>query len=60
MGVMKNDYFKIVCECIGLDKEILVDVNCKTLQEVHEIVDKYPEYMTLDKTWILYPMSITV
>ena len=57
---MKSDYFKIVCECIGLDKEILVDVNCKTLEEVHDIVNKYPDYMTLDKTWILYPMSVTV
>ena len=54
----QNFYFKIVCECLGLDKEILVDENCKDLKQVHEVVDKHPEYMGLDKTWTLYPMMI--
>ena len=54
----QNFYYKIVCECLGLDKEILVDKNCKDLKEVHEVVDSHPECMGLDKTWILYPMMI--
>lgn len=56
----KKHFYKVVCETIDVfGKTILVDENCKDLDEVHEVVTSHPELQDENITWILYPMSTT-
>lgn len=57
----EKNFFKLVCESVSpWEKTIHLDVNCNTLEDVNKITSSHPELMTMDKIWILYPMSVIV
>lgn len=59
MGMNKKVFYKVVCETIDVfEKNIVIDKNCKNLDEVHNIVVSHPELQQENMTWILYPMSV--
>lgn len=57
---MSNSTFiKIVCEQVSpFAKEILVDKNCKDINEACCVLQEYSELMEQNNTWVLYPMSV--
>lgn len=57
---MKTIYYKLVCETLSFDKEILVDVNCANISQVEKEMEKHKELLTENNTWIIYPMSVTI
>ena len=57
----ENTFIKVVCEELSpFEKEILVDKNCKDVNEVSSVLLSHPELMKQNNTWILYPMSVTI
>ena len=56
-----TNFYKIVCESVDVfGKTILVDKNCKDLDEVNAVIKSDPSLLAQDKTWIIYPMSVTI
>lgn len=56
---MNNTFIKIVCEQISpFAKEILIDKNCKDIDDVCEVLKSHPELLEQNMTWLLYPMSV--
>lgn len=56
---MESLFFKVVCETIDVfEKAILIDKNCKDMDEVKDIVLSHPEFVNMNTTWILYPMFV--
>lgn len=51
---MKTIYYKLVCETLSFDKEILVDVNCANISQVEKEMEKHKELLTENNTWIIY------
>lgn len=59
---MQNSTFiKVVCETVSpFEKEILVDKNCKDINELSLILDSNKELFNERNVWILYPMSFKI
>lgn len=56
---MVTEFLKIVCEEVSpFEKEILVDTNCKDINEAFQVFVQHPELFVKGKTWILYPMTV--
>ncbi len=62
MCKMEKTFLKVVCEAVDVlhGKQILVDENCKDLDEALSIMEKYPDLLKHDKVWMIYPMSVTI
>ena len=55
----RNIYFKLVCETVTpLEKTVDIDVNLRSLDDVHDYMSKHSELLSADRTWIIYPMPI--
>ena len=49
-------FFKVTCEQVTpLEKEILLDINCGTIDDIRDIMS-----IQQNKAWIIYPMSAKV
>lgn len=58
---MVTTFLKVVCEQVSpIGKSILVDENCKDVKEASAVLSSHPELFGQDKTWILYPMSVSM
>ena len=54
-------FFKVTCEQVTpLEKEILLDINCGTIDDIRDIMSRHPEHIQQNKAWIIYPMSAKV
>lgn len=55
----KGNFYKVVCETVDVfGKTILLDENCKNLDDVHRILISHPDLQKANVTWILYPMTV--
>lgn len=59
---MQNTKFmKVVCETVSpFEKKILIDKNCKDVNELSSILKEHPELFSEYNVWLIYPMSITI
>lgn len=54
-------FLKVVCESVSpFEKEILVDKNCKDIDELSSILKANSKLLSEDNVWVIYPMSITI
>lgn len=59
--MQKEMFFKVVCETVDVfEKTILIDKNCKNLDEVRDVIVGRPDLQSENVTWILYPLSCTL
>ena len=59
---MKNmNFLKVVCETVSpFGKQILIDQNCKDVNELLTIFKNNKELFSEDNTWVIYPMSFKI
>ena len=58
---MTRVFFKLVCEQVNVfEKVIEIDENFGDLLEIHNYLSNHTDMLTTDRTWIIYPMTMTI
>lgn len=58
---MRKTFLKVVCETVSpFEKQILIDKNCKDVDELSSILKTNSRLFSEDNVWVIYPMSITI